>query len=111
MKVPLVFLSLFATHLLNSKAEAFSPSHPPRPAHDFCSTCHDYPQLDEYARGIISGEPSTLFEELGLYYIGPVDGHNVEDLVAILSEVKKTETVGPVIIHVVTEKVKGAGIV
>lgn len=39
-------------------------------------------KIDEYARGMISGSGSTLFEELGLYYIGPVDGHNVDDLVA-----------------------------
>lgn len=40
--------------------------------------------LCRYARGMISGTGSTLFEELGLYYIGPVDGHNMEDLVAVL---------------------------
>lgn len=38
-------------------------------------------KIDEYARGMISGSGSTLFEELGLYYIGPVDGHNIDDLV------------------------------
>lgn len=42
-------------------------------------------KIDEYARGMISGTGSTLFEELGLYYIGPVDGHNVDDLVAVLN--------------------------
>jgi 1-deoxy-D-xylulose-5-phosphate synthase len=41
-------------------------------------------KIDEYARGMISGSGSTLFEELGLYYIGPLDGHNLEDLVAVL---------------------------
>lgn len=41
-------------------------------------------KIDEYARGMISGTGSTLFEELGLYYIGPLDGHNVDDLVAVL---------------------------
>ncbi|KAL8171325.1 hypothetical protein V2J09_023129 [Rumex salicifolius] len=64
-------------------------------------------KVDEYARGMISGSGSTLFEELGLYYIGPVDGHNVDDLVAILREVKSTNTTGPVLIHVVTEKGRG----
>ena len=39
-------------------------------------------KVDEYARGMISGSGSTLFEELGLYYIGTVDGHNLQDLVA-----------------------------
>ncbi|KAB1214077.1 putative 1-deoxy-D-xylulose-5-phosphate synthase, chloroplastic [Morella rubra] len=64
-------------------------------------------KVDEYARGMISGSGSTLFEELGLYYIGPVDGHNIDDLVSILEEVKSTKTTGPVLIHVVTEKGRG----
>ncbi|KAK6254606.1 hypothetical protein SCA6_015911 [Theobroma cacao] len=64
-------------------------------------------KVDEYARGMISGSGSTLFEELGLYYIGPVDGHNIDDLVSILKEVKSTKTTGPVLIHVVTEKGRG----
>lgn len=64
-------------------------------------------KVDEYARGMISGSGSTLFEELGLYYIGTVDGHNLEDLVAILQEVKSTKSVGPVLIHIVTEKGRG----
>lgn len=64
-------------------------------------------KVDEYTRGMISGSGSSLFEELGLYYIGPVDGHNLEDLVTILEKVKSTPTAGPVLIHVVTEKGKG----
>jgi len=64
-------------------------------------------KVDEYARGLISGSGATLFEELGLYYIGTVDGHNLDDLVAILQEVKNTPSCGPVLIHVVTEKGRG----
>ncbi|PIA39438.1 hypothetical protein AQUCO_02600112v1 [Aquilegia coerulea] len=64
-------------------------------------------KVDEYTRGMISGSNSSLFEELGLYYIGPVDGHNVDDLVTILKEVKSTHTTGPVLIHVVTDKGRG----
>lgn len=64
-------------------------------------------KIDEYARGMISGSGSTLFEELGLYYIGPVDGHNVDDLVAVLQEVRSADTVGPVLVHVITEKGRG----
>ena len=41
-------------------------------------------KIDEYARGMISGTGSTLFEELGLYYIGPTDGHNLDVLISIL---------------------------
>lgn len=64
-------------------------------------------KVDEYARGMISASGSTFFEELGLYYIGPVDGHNIEDLVSILQKVKEMPAPGPVLIHVVTEKGKG----
>ncbi|KAE9596964.1 putative 1-deoxy-D-xylulose-5-phosphate synthase [Lupinus albus] len=64
-------------------------------------------KVDEYARGMISGSGSTFFEELGLYYIGPVDGHNIEDLVDIFENVKAMPAPGPILIHVVTEKGKG----
>nr|QIA97544.1 1-deoxy-D-xylose-5-phosphate synthase [Primula forbesii] len=64
-------------------------------------------KVDEYARGFISATGSTLFEELGLYYIGPVDGHNIDDLVTIFQKVKSMPAPGPVLIHIVTEKGKG----
>jgi 1-deoxy-D-xylulose-5-phosphate synthase len=64
-------------------------------------------KIDEYARGMISGSGSTLFEELGFYYIGPVDGHNLQDLIDVLSEIRTTETVGPVLLHIVSEKGRG----
>ena len=73
----------------------------PRPVQEITA------KVDEYARGMISGSGSTLFEELGLYYIGTVDGHNLEDLVAILQEVKNTDSPGPVLVHIVTEKGRG----
>jgi 1-deoxy-D-xylulose-5-phosphate synthase len=56
---------------------------------------------------MIGASGSTLFEELGLYYIGPVDGHNVEDLVTIFEKVRAMPAPGPVLIHIVTEKGKG----
>ncbi|KAI9165109.1 hypothetical protein LWI28_007838 [Acer negundo] len=61
-------------------------------------------KVDEYACGMIVGSGSTLFEELGLYYIGPVDGHNIEDLVSILKEVKNTKTTGVVKFDLATGK-------
>lgn len=64
-------------------------------------------KVDEYARGMLSAPGSTLFEELGLYYIGPVDGHNLDDLVTIFEKVKSMPAPGPVLIHIVTEKGKG----
>ncbi|KAG1347514.1 1-deoxy-D-xylulose-5-phosphate synthase 1, chloroplastic [Cocos nucifera] len=71
------------------------------PTHEVAS------KVDEYARGMISASGSSLFEELGLYYIGPVDGHNVEDLITIFQKVKAMPAPGPVLIHIVTEKGKG----
>ncbi|XP_028775421.1 probable 1-deoxy-D-xylulose-5-phosphate synthase 2, chloroplastic [Neltuma alba] len=64
-------------------------------------------KLDAYMRGIAGGPGACLFEELGLYYIGPVDGHNVGDLVHVLKKIKGMPDIGPVLIHVITEKGKG----
>lgn len=61
-------------------------------------------KVDEYARGMMGPLGSTLFEELGLYYIGPVDGHNIEDLISVLQEVASLDSMGPVLIHVVTDE-------
>lgn len=61
-------------------------------------------KVDEYARGMMGPPGSTLFEELGLYYIGPVDGHNIEDLISVLQEVASLDSMGPVLIHVITNE-------
>ncbi|XP_021665639.2 probable 1-deoxy-D-xylulose-5-phosphate synthase, chloroplastic isoform X2 [Hevea brasiliensis] len=61
-------------------------------------------KVDEYARGMMGPLGATLFEELGLYYIGPVDGHNIEDLVCVLQEVASLDSMGPVLVHVITEE-------
>ncbi len=60
---------------------------------------------EEYARGLATG--GTLFEELGFYYIGPLDGHNLDHLLPILKNVRDTDQDGPVLIHVVTRKGHG----
>ncbi|MGF7162311.1 1-deoxy-D-xylulose-5-phosphate synthase [Rhodoligotrophos appendicifer] len=62
-------------------------------------------RADEYARGMVFG--GTLFEELGFYYVGPVDGHDIDTLVPILQNVREADTLGPILLHVVTEKGKG----
>ena len=62
-------------------------------------------RADEYARGMLTG--GTLFEELGFYYVGPIDGHNIDTLVPILQNVRDAKQLGPVLVHVVTEKGKG----
>jgi 1-deoxy-D-xylulose-5-phosphate synthase len=59
---------------------------------------------EEYARGFWTG--GTMFEELGFYYVGPIDGHNLDHLLPILKNVRDNHT-GPVLVHVVTKKGKG----
>ena len=61
-------------------------------------------KAEEYARGMATG--GTLFEELGFYYVGPVDGHNMEHLLPVLENVRDAAG-GPILIHVVTKKGKG----
>ncbi|KAJ6815261.1 putative 1-deoxy-D-xylulose-5-phosphate synthase, chloroplastic [Iris pallida] len=65
-------------------------------------------KVDEYARGMIGPLGATLFEELGLYYIGPVNGHSIDDLICVLNEVASLDSTGPVLIHVITEEGKGS---
>ena len=60
----------------------------------------------EHARGYVTG--GTLFEELGFYYVGPIDGHNLDHLLPVLKNVRDAET-GPILVHVVTQKGKGYG--
>jgi len=62
-------------------------------------------RAEEYARGMLTG--GTLFEELGFYYVGPIDGHNMEHLIPVLKNVRDDKAEGPVLIHVVTQKGKG----
>jgi 1-deoxy-D-xylulose-5-phosphate synthase len=66
---------------------------------------HDWAKkVEEYTRGWVTG--GTLFEELGFYYVGPVDGHDVRALVEVLENVRDAE-IGPMLVHVVTQKGKG----
>ncbi len=62
-------------------------------------------RAEEYARGMVTG--GTLFEELGFFYIGPIDGHNLDHLLPVLRNVRDAEDEGPILIHVVTQKGKG----
>jgi 1-deoxy-D-xylulose-5-phosphate synthase len=63
-------------------------------------------KTEEYARGFWAG--GTLFEELGFYYVGPIDGHNLDHLLPVLRNVRDAQE-GPVLVHVVTQKGKGYG--
>ena len=62
-------------------------------------------KAEDLLRNIVTG--GTLFSELGFYYVGPIDGHDVENLVQILENVKNSNHQGPVLIHVRTQKGKG----
>jgi len=62
-------------------------------------------RAEEYARGMVTG--GTLFEELGFYYVGPIDGHNLDHLLPVLKNVRESPEKGPVLIHVVTQKGHG----
>ncbi len=61
-------------------------------------------RAEEYARGMVTG--GTLFEELGFYYVGPIDGHNLDHLLPVLRNVRDAD-MGPILVHVVTQKGKG----
>jgi 1-deoxy-D-xylulose-5-phosphate synthase len=61
-------------------------------------------RAEEFARGMVTG--GTLFEELGFYYVGPIDGHNLDHLLPVLRNVRDAEG-GPILVHVITQKGKG----
>jgi 1-deoxy-D-xylulose-5-phosphate synthase len=62
-------------------------------------------RAEEYARGMLTG--GTLFEELGFYYVGPIDGHNLDHLLPVLRNVREADEHGPILLHVITQKGKG----
>ena len=104
--VPASQLSTYTSNLLVSK-----------PFQDFRSFAKSFNKLlpegiqdvnkriDEYARGMVSG--GTLFEELGFYYVGPVDGHDLDTLVPILAKLRDSPSNKPVLLHIKT--IKGYG--
>ncbi|MGN6500276.1 MAG: 1-deoxy-D-xylulose-5-phosphate synthase, partial [Tsuneonella sp.] len=65
---------------------------------------HGLEKAEEFTRGMVTG--GTLFEELGFYYVGPIDGHNLDHLIPVLENVRDSEQ-GPILVHVVTKKGKG----
>ena len=62
-------------------------------------------KAEEYARGMVTG--GTLFEELGIFYVGPVDGHNIDHLLPVLRNIRDDKENGPLLLHVVTRKGHG----
>jgi 1-deoxy-D-xylulose-5-phosphate synthase len=103
---PVGALSAYLSRLISSK--------PFRSARDFAKgVASKFPRkieetaakVDEYARGLVTG--GTLFEELGFYYVGPVDGHNLDHLLPVLKNLREDKERGPVLLHCVTEKGHG----
>lgn len=99
-------MSAYLSRLLSSKSylsirEAMKQiaSHFPRSIEEAAR------KAEEYTRGMVSG--GTLFEELGFYYVGPIDGHKVEHLVPVLRNIRDSKASGPFLIHAVTQKGKG----
>lgn len=66
---------------------------------------HAARKVEEYAKGLMAG--GTMFEELGFYYVGPIDGHNFDHLLPVLKNVRDFEGDAPILVHVVTKKGKG----
>ena len=105
---PVGALSAYLSRLISSKpfltlrhfAEDLA-GHMPRPLRTAAR------RAEEYARGMVTG--GTLFEELGFYYIGPIDGHNLDHLLPVLQNVRDADDDKPVLLHVVTRKGKGYG--
>ncbi len=62
-------------------------------------------RAEELARGLVTG--GTLFEEMGFYYIGPIDGHNIDHLLPVLKNVRDSREPGPILVHAVTQKGRG----
>jgi 1-deoxy-D-xylulose-5-phosphate synthase len=62
-------------------------------------------RAEEYLRGMVSG--GTLFEELGFFYVGPIDGHDLDTLIPVLQNLRDRPAEGPILLHVVTKKGKG----
>ncbi|MFL2771357.1 MAG: 1-deoxy-D-xylulose-5-phosphate synthase [Rhodospirillaceae bacterium] len=103
---PVGAMSAYLSRLLSSKSyltirEAMKQiaSHFPRSLEQAAR------KAEEYTRGMVTG--GTLFEELGFYYVGPIDGHQVEHLVPVLKNVRDSNASGPFLIHAVTQKGKG----
>jgi len=65
---------------------------------------HGLEKAEEFTRGMVTG--GTFFEELGFYYVGPIDGHNLDHLIPVLQNVRDSDQ-GPILVHVVTKKGKG----
>ena len=103
---PVGAMSAYLTKLLSSRSysnlrsiiKKFSRNFP----ESFQKTLY---RAEEYSKGFVSG--GTLFEELGFYYLGPIDGHNFDQLIPVLKNIKLNKIQKPIFLHVITKKGKG----
>ncbi len=99
-------MSAYLSRLISSKGYRSLRRVAKEMAHHFPKSLEQAARrAEEYARGFVTG--GTLFEEMGFYYIGPIDGHNIDHLLPILRNVRDSRQTGPVLVHVVTQKGKG----
>ncbi len=104
---PVGAMSAYLSRLLSSKSYLSLRQVAKQIAHYLPKSLEDVARrAEEYTRGMVSGG-GTLFEELGMYYVGPIDGHSIEQLVPVLRNVRDSEAAGPFLIHVVTKKGRG----
>jgi 1-deoxy-D-xylulose-5-phosphate synthase len=104
---PVGAMSAYLARLLSGKTYASAREALKNLAHKLPKFFEDRAlRAEEYARGMVTG--GTLFEELGFFYVGPIDGHNLDHLLPVLQNVRDAET-GPILVHVVTQKGKGYG--
>ncbi len=103
---PVGAMSAYLSRLLSSKSfmslrhiAKEVARHFPKPLEDAAR------RAEELARGFVTG--GTLFEEMGFYYVGPIDGHNLDHLLPVLKNVRDTTETGPILVHAVTEKGHG----
>jgi 1-deoxy-D-xylulose-5-phosphate synthase len=102
---PVGGLSAYLARMVSSSEYLSLRSLAKRAIRRFSRRVHNAAQkAEEFARGMATG--GTLFEELGFYYVGPVDGHNLDHLIPVLENVRDAAE-GPILIHVVTKKGKG----
>ncbi len=103
---PVGAMSAYLSRLLSSKSfmslrhiAKEVARHFPKPLEDAAR------RAEELARGLVTG--GTLFEEMGFYYVGPIDGHNIDHLLPVLKNVRDTKEPGPILVHAVTQKGRG----
>ena len=99
-------MSAYLSRLISSKSYRSLRQIAKDMAHKFPRSFEETARrAEEHARGFVTG--GTLFEELGFYYIGPIDGHNIDHLLPVLKNVRDAKQNVPVLVHVVTQKGKG----